>query len=457
MERRQFLKNTARAGVATIAAASAKRVYGANSRVNIALIGCGGRGKSVARHIAAVEGVDYVGMCDVYDKQAMEAKKAFGGTAKIYKDFRQVLENKDIDAVHIATPDHWHAIPTVMACQAGKHVYVEKPYSHNVVEGRAMVNAAKESKAVFLTGTQHRSGEHFAECAEIIRSGKLANVNFVKVWNYVNLAPSGIGTQPDSDPPEGLDWDFYLGPAPKAPFNPLRFLRTYRSFWDYSGGWITDFGIHRFDSVHQIMGVDQPTSVCATGGRFTVGGMGEHPDVLQVTYEYPGFVMSYESLNMNSFGAMGRTTPGMTLYSARGDVDRPNGMAFYGTNGVMIVDRLGYEIVGEEESRRTPFRAEGDTSGKSRGAKIERFHMNEDEPTPRHGQHFVRCIRDGEKPNCNALDGHHSSLIAHLGNIAFKTGRKLKWDAVKEEFTGDPEASKLLGRKARKPWDMISI
>jgi predicted dehydrogenase len=457
MERREFLKNTARAGVATFTAASAKRIYGANNRLNIALIGCGGRGRTVGRRVAAVEGVEYVGMCDVYDKQANEANELFGGKAKIYKDFRHVLENKDIDAVHIATPDHWHAIPTVMACQAGKHVYVEKPYSHNVVEGRAMVNASKESKAVFLTGTQHRSAPHFAACAEIIRSGKLSNVNFVKVWNFVNLAPNGIGTQPDSDPPEGLDWDFYLGPAPKVPFNRLRFLRTYRSFWDYSGGWITDFGIHRFDSVHQIMGVDRPTSVSATGGRFTVGGMSQHPDVLQVTYEYPGFVLSYESLNMNGFGAMGRLTPGMNLYSARGEIDRPNGMAFYGTNGILVADRLGYEIIGEAESRRTPFRAEGGDNGKSRGPKLDRFHMNEDEPTTLHAQHFVRCIRDGEKPRADALTGHRSSLIAHLGNVSFKAGRKLKWDSEKEECTGDPEASKLLGREARKPWDMISI
>jgi predicted dehydrogenase len=457
MERREFLKNTARAGVASFAAASAKRIHGANNRVHIALIGCGGRGKTVARRVAEVEGVEYVAMCDVYDKQAADAKQQFGGTAKLYKDFRQVLENKDVDAVHIATPDHWHAIPTVLACQAGKHVYVEKPYAHNVVEGRAMVKASEESKVVFLTGTQHRSAEHFAECAEIIQSGKLSNVHFVRVWNYVNLAPDGIGTKPDSDPPEGLDWDFYLGPAPKVPFNPLRFLRTYRSFWDYSGGWITDFGIHRFDTVHQIMGADQPVTVSATGGRFTVGGMGEHPDVLQVTYEYPKFVLSYEAINMSGFGAMGRLTPGMELYSARGAEDRPNGQAYYGTNGVLIADRLGYEIVPESEGGRTPFRAEGGGSGKTRGPKLERSHRNEEEPTTKHAHHFVRCIRDGEKPNCDALTGHRSSLIAHIGNIAYKVGRKLKWDPVKEEFTGDPEATKLLGRKARKPWDMITV
>ena len=266
MQRRDFLQATA----AGAAAASYNRIPGANSRITVGLIGCGGRGRYVAKFVDAAENVDYIAFCDVYDKQALTAREQLGGLGETHKDFRRLLERKDIDAVHIATPDHWHALQAVFACQAGKHVYVEKPFAHNVREGQAMVKAAQGTKHVFLTGTQHRSAPHFAECAEMIQSGKLKDVHFVRVWNYANLLPNGVGNEPDSDPPAGLDWDFYLGPAPWAPYNRKRFLGSYRAFFDYSGGWITDFGVHRFDTVHQIMGADRPKSVAAFGARYAL-------------------------------------------------------------------------------------------------------------------------------------------------------------------------------------------
>ncbi len=451
IKRRNFLRT---AGAATLTAVSASRVVGANSRLRVALVGCGGRGRSVASKIAAVDGVEYTYFCDVYDPQSESAREALaGGRGKTGRDYRQVVDDADIDAVHIATPDHWHALPAVDAISAGKHVYVEKPLGHNVVEGKAMVKAATESKAVFLTGTQHRSAPHFAEAAELVRGGALSDVHFVRVWNYANLMPVGPGRTPDSDPPEGLDWDFYLGPAPWVPFNKMRFLRTYRFFYDYAGGWITDFGTHRFDTVHQIMGKEAPTSVVATGGRFAVGGMGDQPDLLQVTFEYPGFILSYETCNTNSFGSIGRLTPGMPLHGARGPENRPNGMAFYGSNGTLIADRLGYEIIPES----------GAYGGSLAGgapfspSKLERARKSGPEPSALHAEHFVRCVRDGEAPRCDAATGHRSSLVAHLGNIAYQAGRKLAWDADREDFVNDAAASRMLGRKARKPWDAISL
>jgi predicted dehydrogenase len=450
MQRREFLQKSS---AAAWTAASAARVYGANTRLHIALIGCGGRGRHVARHIAGNPNVFYTVFCDVYDKQAEEARKLLAnGKGDTLKDFRHVLERKDVDAVHIATPDHWHAIPTVFACQAGKHVYVEKPFAHNIREGQAMVKAARNAKVVFLTGTQQRSAPHFAECAEIVRH-QLRDVHLVRVWNYANLMPNGIGYAPDSDPPPGLDWDFYLGPAPWVPFNPKRFLGSFRAFFDYSGGWITDFGIHRFDTVHQIMGQEIPKSVSGFGGRFALKGMGDIPDTLQVTWEYPGFIMTYETSSLNGFGAMGRTTPERTYYRAtQGGEDRPNGMAFYGSNGVLLADRYGYELIPEAKTLDTPF-AENTSDGGAK--KIARVWKNAVDATKRHGEHFVRCIRDGEKPNCDALTGHRASLVAHLGNIAYKTGLRLQWDGEKEDFIGAPAASALLGRQARKPWDLI--
>ena len=233
-------------------------------------------------------------------------------SARVFGDFRKLLEQKDIDAVHIATPDHWHAIPTVLACEAGKDVYVEKPLAHNVSEGRAMVAAARKYKRIVQAGTQHRSAPHYREVERIIQSGELGEVRFVRVWNYSNLTPNGIGRTPDSPAPEGLDWDFYLGPAPKVPFNRARFLGTFRWFWDYAGGTITDFGTHRFDTVHQVMDVEAPKTVSATGGRFSLKDNGEMPDVLQATYEYDGFVLSYEACNINAHGT-GRTHAGDEL------------------------------------------------------------------------------------------------------------------------------------------------
>jgi predicted dehydrogenase len=450
MQRRDFLQRSA---AAAWTAASAARVYGANTRLSIALIGCGGRGRHVARHIGTNPNVYYTMFCDVYDKQAEDARRLLANDAgDTVKDFRHVLDRKDVDAVHIAAPDHWHAIPTVFACQAGKHVYVEKPFSHNIREGRAMVKAAQNSSAVFLTGTQQRSAPHFAECAEIVRT-KLRDVHLVRVWNYANLMPNGIGEEPDSDPPAGLDWDFYLGPAPLVPYNRKRFLSSFRAFFDYSGGWITDFGIHRFDIVHMIMGQEIPKSVAGFGGRFALKGMGDIPDTLQVTWEYPSFIMTYETSSLNGFGAMGRTTPGRTYYrGTQGGEDRPNGMAFYGSNGVLLADRYGYELIPEAKTLDTPF-AEKTTAGG--GGRIERVWKNTLDATRLHGEHFVRCIRDGEKPNCDALTGHRASLVAHLGNIAYKTGKRLLWDGEKENFNGAPDASALLGRKARKPWDLV--
>ena len=447
MERRNFLK------AATMTAASAQRIIGANDRVHIALIGSGGRGTSVARQV--VEGninVEYSVFCDLLDSQSEKAKAAFGGTAKTYRDFRDVLALKEVDAVHVATPDHWHAIPAILACQAGKHVYCEKPMTHNIREGQAVVKAAAANTGkVFLTGMQHRSQLHFMDIQKMISGGQLRDVHFVRVWNYVNTMPYGIPDTPNEPIPEGLDWDMYMGPAPYRPYNAKVHLRSYRYFKELAGGMITDFGIHRFDTVHQIMGVDWPSSINATGGRFAVAGMGDHPDILQVTYEYPGFVMSYETASTNSFGAMGRLTPGMRMHGARGPENRPNGMVFYGSNGTIIADRLGYEVLPAAPKRTN----ELDKTAVG-GPKLTRSHENNPEPTLLHGQHFIRCIREGEAPRCDALVGHRSSAIAHLGNISYDVGRKLHWDGVNEKFDSDAEATELLGRKARPPWDLVT-
>jgi len=424
-----------RRGFLAAAAAPAARVLGAGERVVLGLVGCGGRGRYVAGLMREAPGAEFGAVCDVYEPHAAAAHAWAGSSARQFRDFRQLLERKEIDAVLVATPEHWHATIAVLACQAGKDVYVEKPLAHNVREGRAIVEAARRYGRIVQAGTQHRSAPHFAEAARLVQEGALGEVHFVRVWNYSNMYPQGIGREPDAEPPEGLDWDFWLGPAPRVPFNRKRFLATYRWFRDYAGGTITDFGTHRFDTVHQIMGADAPLSISADGGRFALRDAGEMPDVLQVTYRYPGFVLSYEASNLNAHGLGGRT-PGMRYYNARGAEDRPHGMAFYGTNGALFADRIGFEVYPE-------------------GDRIARRQGNFPDATAAHARAFVECVRTRQTPPATALTGHRATNVGHLGNIAFQTGRKLAWDAGKETFPGDAQANALLQRTARKPWDLI--
>ena len=457
MKRRHFLRACgAAASVGWSVSApghawSSERTVGANQRVRVGWIGCGGRGTFVARCFHESADAEIAAVCDVYEPHCDKARAWLGPDVATYGDFRRVLDRPDIDAVLIATPDHWHAIPTVLACQAGKDVYVEKPLGHNVAEGCAMVEAARKHDRVVQTGTQQRSAAHFQRIREIIEGGELGEVKFVRIWNYSNLTPGGIGRAPDASPPAALDWDFYLGPAPRVPFNPKRFLGTYRYFWDYAGGVPTDWGTHRFDVLHLAMGQSVPKSVSASGGRFVLDDAGEVPDVLQATFEYPGFVLSYECTLLNAFGAGGRT-PGMAYYRANGPDDRPNGMAFYGTNGTLLADRLGFEIMPELIPGRKATTAQRDSLDHFRMKREDGFTP---ESTRLHVQNFLDCVRSRKRPVAGVELGHHASNVAHLANIAYKTARKLRWDGQRERFIDDPEADRLLTRQPRKPWNLI--
>ncbi len=454
MRRREFIRQIAQttAALSTVSALSAERVRGANDRVNLALIGCGGRGKAVAKLMRNVPEVDFVAVCDVYDPRTDEAKEWAGPHCKGFRDFRKVLEMKEVDAVVIATPDHWHAIPTVLACRAGKDVYLEKPVGHSIREGRLVLEAERKYKRVVQVGLQHRSAPHYAEVQRIIRSGALGPIHFVRIWNYVNMYPNGIGKVEDSEPPPDADWDMFLGPAPERRFNKNRFVNTYRWFWDYGGGLVTDFGVHRFDSMHQVMGAEAPVKISASGQRFAINDACETPDVVQVTFEYPGFIMSYEATLLNSLGTGGRT-PGKKYYQAKGEWDRPHGEAFYGTNGALFSDRLGYEIFPELKVTSGP-----DALGKNEkieGYRAERREAESADRTDLHVRNFIDCVRSREKPAADVEVGHRASNVAHLGNIAYRTGHKIRWDAAKEEIVADSEASKLLWRVPRKKWDVI--
>ena len=454
MKRRTFLRSVAGASASTTLALAPASAAGANDRVRVGLIGCGGRGIYVGERMRKVPNVEFVAVCDVFERKRLRGKQWAGGSCTAHKDFREVLDRSDVDAVLVATPDHWHAIPTVLACAAEKDVYVEKPLAHNIREGRAMVQAARKHDRVVQTGTQQRSAEHFETMRQIISSGKIGNVRYVRIWNFKNTSP-GRKPQHDSEsPPAGLDWDFFLGPAPMVPYHRSRYA-NFRRYWDYAGGIATNYGTHRFDSVRHAMSIDDhsPATVSAAGRRFEVFDGSEDPDVVQMTFEYDDFVISYEGCMMNRLGS-GFRTPGRPYYLMLGTHDRPNGMAFYGTEGTIFADRLGFELYPElkrgkradrlkpEEIKPELFRTRS-TDGRS------------DESTFLHAQNFIQCVRSRAKPVADVEIGHGSSILPHLGNIACRTGEKIIWDAAKEEAINAPESAKLLGREARKPWDLI--
>jgi predicted dehydrogenase len=315
------------------------------------------------------------------------------------------------------------------------------------------VEAARRYNRVVQTGTQHRSAPHIQQAAEIVRSGRIGPVHFVRVWNYLNMSPDGIGQAVDSTPPAGLDWDFYLGPAPKVPFSKNRFLVSYRWFWDYAGGMATDYGTHRLDSVHQIMGVEAPRSAAAAGGRYELKDGAETPDVLQITYEYPGFVLSYEASMMNDHGCGGRT-PGKKYYLTRTPDDRPHGMAFYGTKGTLFADRVGFEVYPEPLGESGPGAVMSEDAAAG-GFRTERVEAAGADATALHLKNFIECVRSRQKPVADVEIGHRSTTVPHLGNIAYRTGRKIHWEAEREEIVGEAMAAALLDRPPRKPWDLI--
>ena len=477
MERRDFLKTAGTA--AAWSAVSAQRVYGANDRLRVGLIGCGGRGTFDARlmrgtpeDIQAVapdnyhdgnldprlkepRNVEIAALCDVYGSRVDTAKK-WAPQAKTYKNFRDLLADKEIDAVIIATPDHWHATMLIMACEAGKDIYCEKPVFYRIAEGKYMVDAVHKSKRIVQIGTQHRSADHIAEAARMVQSGKIGEVHFVRVWNYMGIS-YGNPPVPDSEPPADLDWDAWLGPAPKVQFNRNRL--GYRSFMDYTNGIITDYGNHRFDSVHQIMGAEIPLKVSSSAVRFNKKTAGDIYDMQQATFEYPNFIMSYEACNYNGHGLGGRTE-GMRYYGMMGPEDRPHGMAFYGTEAALFVDRLGMELYPEPQL--PDFSARGRGPGGGRRSltwtpRMEKIKVNEDEPTPLHTKNFVDCVRARKDPFPNIETGVKATTIGCIGNIAYWTGRKLVWDAETRTFPKDAEANKFLLRPYRKPWDIVKV
>jgi predicted dehydrogenase len=410
-----------------------------NAKLNIGVIGCNGMGWSNTRSMLNMDEVDLIGICDV-DSSVVERRSNDYATMrknkpKTYSDYRELLNNPDIDAVIIGTPDHWHCKIMVDAVNSGKHVYVEKPVANSIEECKIMVEAAQRTGKIVQAGQWQRSGPHYKKAIEIVRSGKLGQIRLVKVWAYQGWMKP-VPVLPDQAPPEGVDYSFWLGPAPQRPFNPNRFHFNFRWFWDYAGGLMTDWGVHEIDIALYAMNASAPVSVMASGGKLAYpDDASETPDTLQAVFEYDNFNMLWEHATGIDGGP----------YGIR------EGIAFIGNNGTLIVDRGGYEVVVERE-------AQGYSNwGENKMEPIESFKMSGGPSHLNlHTQNFVEAIKanDPSMLNTHISSGSVAAINAQMGNIAYRTGRKVYWDAENGIFKDDPEASRMIKAVYHNGWQL---
>jgi len=435
--RRQFIK----AAAATVAVAPAIRASGAappSGRVRLALIGCGGRGRELLHVMQQFPDVEVPVIADLIEPRLDEAAKVLAQGPRPQKPDRlveheRIFDRKDVDAVLVATTQHWHGLPFIQAALAGKHVYVEKPLSHTVREGRAMVQAAKKAGIIAMMGTQQRGYPHYKKALEVLHAGRLGKIALVECWNYESNRRR-VGRPPDSDPPPGCHWDRWLGPAPYVPFNRARLNNSW--WFDYAGGMMTNWAIHHVDIILWAMRATVPAAAVCCGGKLVVDDMADTPDTIEASWDFPGFVMHYTYRGFNSF----RTVP-----------SRPynHGICFYGDRATMVLDRSGYEIWEERDTSKSAekeanLRFWGD--GKP-GNEV-------DGPWQRT---FVDCVREGKQPPVHLEESHRATVCCHLANISYLVGRKLKWDGQSEAIVGDAEAARLLSRPRRKGYELPEI
>ncbi len=427
--RRQFLQAGSVATATTLVAGklfAADAQSSPNETINLGVIGCGARAGQVLKEFQEVPGNRVTAVCDVNSTHRAKFQTALGGPDKVaaYHDFRELIDDKNVDAVLVATQAHWHVLPTVHACQAGKDVYVEKPLANSIHEGRVAVEAARKYNRIVQIGTQQRSWEHYQRAVEIIQSGRLGQISEVKIWDYENRFP-GRGTPADCAPPEELDWDFYVGPAPWRDYNPNCYYNYGYDWFRLSGGGHTvAWGVHHFDVMQWAMGVKWPKSVVGMGGMHAFGDNREWPDTFSGILEYGPCPMADKGFSVQYTCRMG----------ARRDF-RAHCKCFFGSEASLILDRSGYTITpeprkgGEEESYRSP----SDSS---------------------HQAAFLTAIRDRKQPAADVEQGHYSTNACHLMNVSWLAGRRIEWDGEKEQVVGDPEANALVDKPYRAPWKL---
>ncbi len=433
-------------GAALATAASYSRVLGANDRVRMGYVGLGNRGDQV--HDAFLEHAnnETAAVCDLRDDYMDFAIRKSRAHPKKYNDYHALLDDKDIDAVVIATPDHWHALMFINACNAGKDVYVEKPLSLTVVEGRKMVETAVRTRRVTQVGTQRRSTASLIEAAEFVRSGGIGHVTVAKSYHMENEWPKGIGNPPNGDPPTEKEWDQWLGPAPKVPYNKNREFYKFRWFYDYSGGQLTNYGVHNVDMIRWCLGQEYPRRVAALGGKYVVQDNREIPDTLEVIWEYDrGTVMTFSHFD-------GNAAPGNPM---RAEIE------LRGTKGTMYLAGGRWTVVPEQVTdleffARSPLDRVSERAYRpSHKAAMEpRENGKGVESTASHARNFLDCVKSRAKCNADVLIGHVSTASVLLGNIAHKTHSLLEWDGQDERFTNNETANQLLSYEYRAPYKL---
>lgn len=425
--RREFSRTVA-AGVAASSVAlqikTAKAEPGPNDRIRLGAIGYGGRGTGDLAEFLNNPEVECVAVCDVDEahlaKAAAHVEQQGGNRPDAVKDFRRIVERNDIDAVLVATPDHWHALPTIYACQTGKDVYVEKPLARTIVEGRAIVEATREHKRVVQMGTQWRSGQHYQDAVAYIHAGKLGSLRSVRGWSYKTW---DIKAEPDGPVPEGVDYDLWLGPCPERPFNPNRFHGNFRWYWDYAGGLMTDLGVHVINLCQWATGLETPSRISSMGGVRLLDGIIETPDTQTAIYEFPTYTLTWEHQLQGTIGPhVGQS-----------------GACFSGANGSLIISQSGWEII--------PDRA-------ASGAIEPEKHEAGPDGRPAHVRNFLDCMASRALPVSSPEVGHHVTALAHLGSIACRVGTEVIWDAKTERILNSPAADAFVGAPYRAPWTL---
>ncbi len=459
--RREFILNTGivtaglTLGASSLSAASYKRIIGANDKVNMGFIGIGNRGSQLLNLFMKQPDIQVAALCDVYEPYLQRdiskvdpryLKDRSGNVPKmaekfpkqpiLYNDFRKLLENKDIDAVCIATPDHWHALQMIAAVKAGKDVYVEKPLTNTLHEGRAMVNVWKGSDRVVAVGLNRRGNKVFQKLALDIPAGKIGQVSVARAARVNNMAPNGIGKLKPEQAPKDLNWDMWLGPRAFRPYQYNIAPYMFRWWGDYSsqmGNW----GVHYMDACRWLMGETAPVAITASGGKYVLDHDADIPDTMQVTFEFA-------SKKLISF----------CIYEASGGGLFPYGeLELRGTKGNLYADEKGYRIVPssagqfqswskqvEAEEFRNPDQTADDGSSADSTSGLIR--------------NFIDCIKSRNNPYCTLEEGHRSTSFAHLANIAYATKERLRWDPVREVFTNSEAANKLLQYEYRSPWKL---
>lgn len=434
--RREFLGTgsaaLAGAGLSSSSSARADSVsVPPGDRLRFGVIGVNGMGWSNLSAHQKIEGVDCVALCDVdrsvLEKRASQLEEQTGTTPDLYEDYRRMLEDDALDFVIIATPDHWHCLQMVHACQAGKDVYVEKPLGNTIAECDVMRNAAEKTGRVVQVGQWQRSSDHWQNAVEYLNSGALGSIRHTKAWAYIGWK-GRLPKKSTQDPPEGVNYDLWLGPAPEQPFNPNRFHFTFRWYWDYAGGLMTDWGVHLIDYVLKGMDLDNPRSVASEGGKYGYSDDArETPDTQQAVYKFDGVNMMWEH----------------AIGIENGPYDRGHGVSFVGNNGTLVIDRGGWEVIPEVEDGTYETEALPPRDGEG--------------GLDAHAKNFVASIRGDETPNAPVDAAANTAVNAHLGNIAFRVGQDVTWDAEQREFVDSAEANDLVRPSYRDPWSLPRV